>query len=53
MLIVLGLIFLFGTLGVFHFNWIGHGWPLILIALGVWLFYKRARENTPPPGGGQ
>ena len=52
-LIALGLIFLFGTLGIFHFNWIGRGWPLIIIAVGAWLFFKRARENTPPPGGGQ
>jgi TM2 domain-containing membrane protein YozV len=51
-LIVLGLLFLFGTLGIFRFDWIGRGWPLILIAIGVWLFYKRARE-TNPPGGGQ
>jgi hypothetical protein len=51
-LIVLGLLFLFGTLGIFRFDWIGRGWPLILIAVGIWLFYKRARE-TNPPGGGQ
>ncbi len=50
-LIVLGLIFLFGTLGIFHFDWIGRGWPLIIIVVGVWLFMKRARETTP--GGGQ
>ena len=47
-LIALGLIFLFGTLGVFSFDWIGHGWPLIIIAVGVWLFLKRSRET----GGG-
>jgi hypothetical protein len=50
-LIALGLIFLFGTLNVFRFDWIGRGWPLIIVVVGVWLFYKRARENTP--GGGQ
>jgi hypothetical protein len=50
-LIVLGMLFLFGTLGFFRFDWIGRGWPLILIAIGIWLFYKRARENTPPGGG--
>jgi hypothetical protein len=51
-LIALGLIFLFGTLGVFSFHWVEHGWPLIIIAVGVWLFFKKARE-TMPPGGGQ
>jgi hypothetical protein len=50
-LIALGMIFLLGTLGIFHFDWIGRGWPLIIIVIGVWLFYKRARENTPPGGG--
>jgi Domain of unknown function (DUF5668) len=51
-LIGLGLLFLFGTLGIFSFNWIGRGWPLIIIAIGVWLFFKQARR-TLPPGGGQ
>ena len=49
-LIALGMIFLFGTLGIFHFDWIGRGWPVIIIVVGVWLFYKRARESRP--GGG-
>ncbi|HEY0760666.1 MAG TPA: B-box zinc finger protein [Acidisarcina sp.] len=50
-LIALGIMFLLGTMGWFQFNWIGHGWPLILIAVGVWIFFKRSRE-LPPPGGG-
>ncbi|WP_236656908.1 LiaI-LiaF-like domain-containing protein [Acidisarcina polymorpha] len=50
-LIVLGFLFLFGTLGIFRFDWIGRGWPLIIIAIGVWLFLKRARETTS--GGGR
>ncbi len=50
-LIALGLIFLFGTLRVFNFDWIERGWPLIIIAVGVWLFLKRARDTTPPGGG--
>jgi hypothetical protein len=49
-LIALGMIFLFGTLGIFHFDWVGRGWPVIIIVVGVWLFYKRARETRP--GGG-
>jgi len=52
-LIVLGMLFLFGTLGFFRFDWIWRGWPVILIGLGVWLFVKRARETNLPPGGGQ
>jgi len=51
-LIVLGLLFLFGTLGIFSFHWISRGWPLIIIGIGVWLFLKQARR-TLPPGGGQ
>lgn len=49
-LIALGVLFLLGTMGIFHFNWIGHGWPLILIGVGIWIFIKRSREL--PPGGG-
>jgi TM2 domain-containing membrane protein YozV len=52
-LIALGLLFLFGTLGIFNVNWIGRGWPLIIIVIGVWLFFKQARRTLPPPGGGQ
>lgn len=46
-LIVLGVVFLFNTMGWLHFWWLGRMWPLILIALGVWLFIKR----FSPPGG--
>jgi len=48
-LIVLGMLFLFGTLGIFSFHWISRGWPLIIIGIGVWLFFKQARRT----GGGQ
>ena len=50
-LIGLGLLFLFGTLGIFHLDWIGRGWPVIIIVVGVWMFMKRTRETTQ--GGGQ
>jgi len=50
-LIVLGMLFLFGTLGFFHFDWIWRGWPLILIGIGIWLVVKRSRETNPPGGG--
>jgi len=41
-LIGLGVLFLLNNLGVFHWHWMGRMWPLILIAIGVWLFLRRA-----------
>lgn len=58
-LIVLGVLFLLNTLDVFHFDWFGRLWPVLLICFGVALFLKRTRELPPPPppppqsGGGQ
>jgi hypothetical protein len=59
-LIGLGLLFLFNTLGFFRFDWMGHLWPFFIIALGVWLLINRTRGSSPPPpppgspiGGGQ
>lgn len=57
-LICLGVLFLLDTLDVFHFDWFGRLWPILLICFGVALFLKRARELPPPPpppqsGGGQ
>ena len=57
-LIGLGLLFLFNTLGFFRFDWIGHFWPLFVIGLGAWLLIRRTRGIPPPPpgppaGGGQ
>jgi hypothetical protein len=56
-LIVVGMLFLFSTLGVFRFDWIGHGWPILVIVIGVWLLVRRTREVPPPPappaGGAQ
>jgi hypothetical protein len=58
-LIGLGLLFLFNTLGIFRFNWIGHFWPIFIIGLGAWLLIRRTRGLPPPPppappaGGGQ
>ena len=40
-LIGLGVLFLLNTMGLWHFHWVGRMWPLILIALGVWLFIRR------------
>lgn len=56
-LIVVGMLFLFSTLGFLRFDWISHGWPILVIAVGVWLLVRRTRETPPPPappaGGGQ
>ena len=39
-LIVLGMLFLFNTLGFFSFGWISHGWPLIVVAIAIWLLMR-------------
>lgn len=36
-LIVLGVIFLLGNMGMFHFWWLHRLWPVLLIAIGVWM----------------
>ncbi len=51
-LIALGVLLLFGTLGIFSGDWVGRGWPLVIIAVGIWLFVRRSRELPPPSGGG-
>jgi hypothetical protein len=48
-LIVIGLVLLLHTLGIFEDEWIGRAWPLILIGIGAWLLYRRTREA--PRGG--
>lgn len=48
-LIGLGLLFLLNTMDIFHFDWIGHLWPLLIIGFGVLLFVRRSREIPPPP----
>jgi hypothetical protein len=50
-LIVIGLLLLLHTLGVFEDEWIGRAWPLVLIGIGVWLLYSRTRDL--PRGGPQ
>ena len=40
-LIGLGVLFLLSNAGVFHWNWIGKMWPLILIALGIRMYMRR------------
>ena len=50
-LIVIGLVLLLHTLGIFEDEWIGRAWPLILIGIGGWLLYRRTVEV--PRGGGR
>ena len=40
-LIGLGVLFLLSNAGLFHWNWIGRLWPLILIALGIRMYMRR------------
>ena len=39
-LIVLGSLFLLDNIGIWHFNF-DRFWPLILIAIGIWLLIRR------------
>ncbi len=40
-LIGLGVLFLLSNAGVFHWNWVGKLWPLILIAVGIRMYMRR------------
>jgi len=50
-LIGLGILFLFGSLGLLHHEWIAHGWPLLIIGLGIWIIFRRTHNGPPamPP----
>jgi len=48
-LIVVGVVLLLQTLGIFEGEWIGKTWPLIIIGVGAWLLYRRTHDV--PPGG--
>ncbi len=45
-LIVLGVIFLLGNFGVFHLIRIEKFWPLLIIALGLWIAYQRTAPKA-------
>lgn len=53
-LIGLGILFLFGSLGLLRGIWIGHAWPLLIIGLGIWIIIRRTRSLPPvmPPADG-
>jgi len=44
-LIVLGVLFLLAELGIFPGRIFGYLWPLLLIALGVWLIARRLEDS--------
>lgn len=46
-LIVIGAIFLLHSLGFFHYDFSRFLWPLLLIAIGVYLFFKQKGTGTP------
>jgi Domain of unknown function (DUF5668) len=50
-LIIIGLVLLLQTLGVFEGEWISRAWPVAIIGVGAWLLYRRTRET--PRGGPQ
>jgi hypothetical protein len=49
-LIVIGALILLANMGLLEGEWLGRWWPLILIGIGAWLFWKRFQG---PAGGGQ
>lgn len=52
-LILLGMLFLFNTLGFFNFGWVSHGWPILIVAIAVWLLARaRGGFHAPPPPPG-
>lgn len=50
-LVILGVVFLLSNLGILSLHWITNGWPILLIALGIWLLVRQ--RPTPPAGGAQ
>lgn len=54
-LIVLGVLFLGRTMDIFdfyYFRYLWRFWPLILIAIGAWMLWRRTAGTPPPAGGG-
>ena len=50
-LIIIGIVLLLQTLGVFEEEWISRAWPVAIIGVGAWLLYRRTRDT--PRGGAQ
>jgi hypothetical protein len=47
-LIVIGLLLLFQTLGLFPGEWLDRSWPLLIVGFGAWLLYRRTRGIGGP-----
>jgi hypothetical protein len=45
-LIAVGMLFLLSQLGVLRFDWIGHGWPVVIIIIGAGMLFKRIRSAS-------
>jgi len=45
-LIVLGVLFLLANLGLLRTEWLVKGWPIGLIALGVWILTERMKGSS-------
>ncbi len=45
-LIALGMLFLLGNFGLLRGDWFEHGWPVALIALGVWMLFRRTQHPS-------
>lgn len=45
-LIVLGVLFLLGNLGLLDEEWFSRGWPVIFIVLGVFMLWKRMQRQS-------
>jgi hypothetical protein len=45
-LIALGMLFLLGNFGLLRGDWFEHGWPIALIALGVWMLFRRTQRPS-------
>ncbi|HWR13262.1 MAG TPA: DUF5668 domain-containing protein [Terriglobales bacterium] len=48
-LIGMGVLFLLHQFGWWQFHWLGRMWPLILIALGVWMIIRRFGSGQTSP----
>ena len=51
-LIIIGVMLLLHTLGVFEDEWISRAWPVAIIGIGAWLLYRRTRDTTGGSGRG-
>jgi hypothetical protein len=51
-LILLGMLFLFNTLGFLNFGWVHHSWPLIIVGIAVWLLMRNTGRFSFVARGG-